>query len=173
MHAIEGEFGKAKVEVMATRLTKINPKIQITGFDEFLESDNLERIIPMGAYVLDASDSVKAKIALAAWCTSHNQALVMCGATGGKTNPSLVCCDDLSKTEQDALLAKVRVGLRTDYGFSRDLKKKMGVRAVYSREPRSGTANGGLACSGYGSTVMVTATSGFIAASEILNLIAA
>ena len=172
LHAIEGEFGKAKVDVMAARLLKINPLIKLTCFDEFLEAENLERLIPLDAFVLDASDSVKAKIALAAWCAAHSQALVMCGAAGGKFNPTLVCGDELSKTEQDALLAKVRAGLRADFGFSRDLKKKMGIRAVYSREPRSGKATGGLACSGYGSTVMVTANSGFIAAAEILNLIA-
>ena len=106
------------------------------------------------------------------WATQQNRSLVMCGAAGGKTDPTSVRCDDLSRTEQDALLAKVRQGLRQDHGFSRNLKKKIGVRAIYSHEPRAGASSGGLACSGYGSTVMVTAACGFAAAAEILNLIA-
>ena len=53
------------------------------------------------------------------------------------------------------------------------IKKKIGIRAIYSHEPRAGTASGGLACTGYGSTVMVTAACGLAAAAEILNLIAA
>lgn len=172
LHALEGEYGKAKVEAMGERIRRINPGIQMTVCDVFLEPHNLDELIPAQALVLDATDSVQTKIALAAWANKNQRALVMCGAAGGKSDPTAVRCSDLSKTEQDALLAKVRVGLRTDHGFSRDLKKPMGIRAIYSHEPRTGSASGGLACSGYGSTVMVTAACGLAAAAEILNLIA-
>ncbi len=173
LHALEGEYGKAKVQVMAERIQRINPNIILTPWDTFLEPENLETIIPVNAYVLDATDSVQSKIALAVWANKHQRSLVMCGAAGGKSDPTSVRCDDLSRTEQDALLAKVRQGLRQDHGFSRNLKKKIGIRAIYSHEPRAGVATGGLACSGYGSTVMVTAACGLAAAAEILNLIAA
>ncbi len=173
LHALEGEYGKAKVQAMGERILKINPAITLTQYDAFLEPENLDDIIPENAFVLDATDSVQAKIALVVWATKHQRSLVMCGAAGGKSDPTSVRCDDLSRTEQDALLAKVRQGLRQDHGFSRNLKKKFGIRAVYSHEPRAGVASGGLACSGYGSTVMVTAACGLAAAAEILNLIAA
>jgi len=173
LHALEGAYGKAKVEAMAERIRLINPEINLIVHDEFLEPENLDRIIPETAFVLDATDSVQTKIALAVWANKNERALVMCGAAGGKSDPTSVRCDDLSRTEQDALLAKVRQGLRQDHGFSRNLKKKIGIRAIYSHEPRAGVASGGLACSGYGSTVMVTAACGLAAAAEILNLIAA
>ena len=172
LHALEGQYGKAKVQAMSERIRQINPDIQLTVCDEFLEPGNLDLLVPNGALVLDATDSVQTKIALVLWATQNNRSLVMCGAAGGKTDPTSVRCDDLSRTEQDALLAKVRQGLRQDHGFSRNLKKKMGVRAIYSHEPRAGASSGGLACSGYGSTVMVTAACGLAAAAEILNLIA-
>ena len=171
LHALDGEYGKAKVDAMAQRITQINPHIQLTCHDAFLEPDSLEALIPREAIVLDATDSVQVKIALAAWAVANQRLLVMCGASGGKADPTQLRCDDLSRTEQDALLAKVRVGLRTDHGFSRDLKKKMGIRAVYSKEPRAGAATGGLACSGYGSAVTVTAAAGLVAAAEVLSLI--
>jgi tRNA A37 threonylcarbamoyladenosine dehydratase len=171
LHALDGEYGKAKVDAMAQRITQINPQIQLTCHDAFLEPDTLDVLIPKDAIVLDATDSVQVKIALAAWAVANHRLLVMCGASGGKADPIQLRCDDLSRTEQDALLAKVRVGLRTDHGFSRDLKKKMGIRAVYSKEPRAGSATGGLACSGYGSAVTVTAAAGLVAAAEILTLI--
>lgn len=171
LHAIEGQYGKAKVEAMTQRIMQINPEIQITAHDEFLEPENLDRLIPKTALVLDATDSVQTKIALSVWARTHQRELVMCGAAGGKTDPTSIRCDDLSRTEQDALLAKVRQGLRQDHGFSRNLKHKIGIRAVYSHEPRAGASTGGLACSGYGSTVMVTAACGLAAAAEILNLI--
>jgi tRNA A37 threonylcarbamoyladenosine dehydratase len=173
LHAIEGQYGKAKVQAMSERIRSINPDITLTVCDTFLEPANLDVIVPENALVLDATDSVQTKIALVLWATKNLRALVMCGAAGGKTDPTSVRCDDLSRTEQDALLAKVRQGLRQDHGFSRNLKKKMGVRAIYSHEPRAGASTGGLACSGYGSTVMVTAACGLAAAAEILNLIAA
>jgi tRNA threonylcarbamoyladenosine dehydratase len=171
LHAMEGEYGKAKVAAMAQRITQINPQIQLTCHDGFLEPDTLDALIPADAIVLDATDSVQVKIALAAWSVKNQRLLVMCGASGGKADPTQLRCDDLSRTEQDALLAKVRVGLRTDHGFSRNLKKKMGIRAVYSKEPRAGAATGGLACSGYGSAVTVTAAAGLVAAAEVLSLI--
>jgi len=171
LHAFEGQYGKAKVEAMTQRILQINPEIQLTACDEFLEPENLDRIIPGDAYVLDATDSVQTKIALSVWARKGDRSLVMCGAAGGKTDPTSVRCDDLSRTEQDALLAKVRQGLRQDHGFSRNLKHKIGIRAIYSHEPRAGASTGGLACSGYGSTVMVTAACGLAAAAEILNLI--
>lgn len=173
LHALEGQYGKAKVQAMTDRIHQINPEIHLTPCDAFLEPENLDVLIPQNAIVLDATDSVQTKIALAVWATKNQRALVMCGAAGGKSDPTAVRCDDLSRTEQDALLAKVRQGLRQDHGFSRNLKKKIGVRAIYSHEPRSGVATGGLACSGYGSTVMVTAACGLAAAAEVLNLIAA
>ena len=172
LHALEGQYGKAKVQAMGERMMQINPDIQLTICDEFLEPGKIDAVVPENALVLDATDSVQTKIALVIWATQHNRSLVMCGAAGGKTDPTSVRCDDLSRTEQDALLAKVRQGLRQDHGFSRNLKKKIGVRAIYSHEPRAGASSGGLACSGYGSTVMVTAACGFAAAAEILNLIA-
>lgn len=173
LHALEGQYGKAKVVAMTQRILQINPEIKLTSCDEFLEPENLDRLIPENALVLDATDSVQTKIALSVWAVKNQRALVMCGAAGGKSDPTSVRCEDLSRTEQDALLAKVRQGLRQDHGFSRNLKKKIGIRAIYSHEPRAGASSGGLACSGYGSTVMVTAACGLAAAAEILNLIAA
>ena len=172
LHALEGEYGKAKVQAMSERMRQINTEITLTSHDAFLEPGNLDVLIPANAFVLDATDSVQTKIALAVWARKNDRALVMCGAAGGKSDPTSVRCDDLSKTEQDALLAKVRQGLRQDHGFSRNLKRKIGIRAIYSHEPRAGASSGGLACSGYGSTVMVTAACGLAAAAEILNLIA-
>jgi tRNA A37 threonylcarbamoyladenosine dehydratase len=59
-------------------------------------------------------------------------------------------------------------------------RKKFQVLAVYSDEPlqrpaierRPGEVSGGLACAGYGSSVAVTATMGFVAASAALTRLA-
>lgn len=172
LHAMEGSFGKAKVAVMAERLQAINPSITITIHDQFAEPGNLDQIIQKGSFVLDACDDVSAKVGLADFCRRHQISLVMCGGAGGKIDPTRIQIADLSKTTQDPLLAKIRAQLRKNHSFCRDLKKSMGIQAVYSSEARRGIASGGLECSGYGSGVTVTAAFGFSAASACLLQIA-
>lgn len=171
LHALEGEFGKSKVEAMAERLSRINPAIKLHLIDDFLTPENISELIPYGAHVLDATDALATKVALAVWAKRHKATLVMSGAAGGKVDPTRILVDDLARTTQDPLLSKIRARLRKEYGFEKDPKKRMRVKTVYSEEPRRGSGQGGLACSGYGSAVTVTACFGLAAAAEILNSI--
>ena len=194
LHAIEDNFGKSKSEAMAERVRQINPNIKLNVIDEFLTPDNLDEHLRKNAenpyfVVLDATDDVKMKIALAAYCEARDEigrargtqqqgdkksstiALVICGGAGGKLDPSRIKAADLAKTTQDPVLSKIRHALRKEYGFSSDPKKKLGVTAIYSDEPRQGVASGGLSCAGYGSAITVTATFGFVAAAEVLKLL--
>ena len=193
LHAIEDNFGKSKSEAMAERVKQINPNIKLNVIDEFLTPDNLDAHLHKNAenryfVVLDATDDVKMKIALAAYCEARDEisrarnveqsdrksstiTLVICGGAGGKLDPSRIKAADLAKTTQDPVLSKVRYALRKEYGFSSDPKKRLGITAIYSDEPRQGVASGGLSCAGYGSAVTVTATFGFVAAAEVLKLL--
>ena len=201
LHAIEDNFGKSKSEAMAERVRQINPLIKLNIIDEFLSPDNLDAHLRKNAEnpyfaVLDATDDVKMKIALAAYCEGRDELgrarlaeqkeqeiikqngkksltipLIICGGAGGKLDPSRIKAADLAKTTQDPVLSKIRYSLRKEYGFSNDPKKKLGVTAIYSDEPRQGVASGGLSCAGYGSAVTVTATFGFVAAAEVLKLL--
>jgi len=193
LHAIEDNFGKSKSEAMAERVRQINPSIKLNVLDEFLTSDNLDAHLRKNAenpyfVVLDATDDVKMKIALAAYCEVRDELgrarnaqqsdkksrtipVVICGGAGGKLDPSRIKAADLAKTTQDPVLSKIRYALRKEYGFSSDPKKKLGITAIYSDEPRQGVASGGLSCAGYGSAVTVTATFGFVAAAEVLKLL--
>jgi len=193
LHAIEDNFGKSKSEAMAERVRQINPSIKLNVIDEFLTPDNLDTHLHKNAenpyfVVLDATDDVKMKISLAAYCEARDEIgrvrnversdkktavipVVICGGAGGKIDPSRIKAADLAKTTQDPVLSKIRYALRKEYGFSSDPKKKLGITAIYSDEPRQGVASGGLSCAGYGSAVTVTATFGFVAAAEVLKLL--
>ena len=87
LHALEGQYGKAKVQAMGERMMQINPEIQLTICDEFLEPGKIDAVVPENALVLDATDSVQTKIALVIWATQHNRSLVMCGAAAVLTVP--------------------------------------------------------------------------------------
>ncbi len=171
LHALEGEFGKSKVEAMRERLQLINPELVIHLIDDFLKPENISTYIPLGSYVLDATDDLKTKVSLAIWCKYHQVAFVMAGAAGGKTDPTAIQIADLAQSTQDPLLSKIRALLRQKHGFEKNLKKKMKVPVVYSSEPRKGVATGGLACNGYGSGVTVTASFGMVCASFIISKI--
>ena len=104
------------------------------------------------------------------------------GSAGGQTDPTLIAVRDLAKTEQEPLLKRVRKHLRTDYGFPRGVKNKFNVDAVFSMEPLTTPETGdaceidaaaagvtGLNCAGFGSSVVVTASFGMVAAAHALK----
>lgn len=184
LHALSGEFGKAKVTAMAERVAAINPACVVTTIEDFLTLENIDAMLagPFD-YVVDAIDQVRTKAAIIAWCARREVPVVTAGGAGGQIDPTRIEVDDLARTIQDPLLSKVRSILRKEYGFSRDAKKKFGVPAVFSSEPlRYPTDAGascdettrlaGLNCAGFGSSVCVTAPFGFIAAGEVLKHLA-
>ena len=187
IHALEPDFGRAKVAAMQARIAAINPACSATAIEEFIDEQNLAQLLgTQHDVVIDAIDNVRAKAALAAWCRRGKQRLVMCGGAGGRTDPTRIVVDDLARTSGDALLSKVRGRLRRDYGFTREAKKKFGIVAVFSDEPaimprdaacdvdmpHAEAGPQGLNCAGYGSSVCVTAAFGMVAAAEALRLIA-
>ncbi|MDU5193002.1 MAG: ThiF family adenylyltransferase, partial [Mixta calida] len=69
IHALQGNVGKAKTEVMAERILAINPECTVNCVDDFITPDNTAELMGAGySYVIDAIDSVRPKAALLAWC---------------------------------------------------------------------------------------------------------
>jgi tRNA A37 threonylcarbamoyladenosine dehydratase len=135
LHALDGEFGKAKVAVMAARTRAINPAIAIDAIEQFLTPANLAILLDRGYdLVIDACDAFRVKVEMIAWCRRRKLPLITIGSAGGRTDPTLVNVRDLSKTEHDAMLALVRKKLREEFNFPRGPKRYFGVQAIYSRE---------------------------------------
>jgi tRNA A37 threonylcarbamoyladenosine dehydratase len=181
IHALEATLGKAKVLAMAERIAEINPNCDVSTVEEFVSPANAAALVPACDAVIDAIDQVGAKAALIAYCLGQAMPVITTGAAGGKSDPTMICVDDLSRTSQDPLASKLRARLRREYGFPRDPKRKFGVDCVYSTEPVRRPAafcTGddpdlyGLSCAGYGSSVCVTGAFGFAAASRALALLA-
>jgi len=196
-------LGKAKVTALSERIALINPYCQVTEVEDFVTPDNLEEMIGTDRfdYVIDAIDNVKAKTALIAYCRQHAVPLITIGAAGGQTDPGKIEIRDLSRTEQEPLLALVRKRLRQNHGFPRGAKSKFGIDAVFSMEvltmpetaevcevppntdstdstdsgdvattPTQGVT--GLNCAGFGSSIVVTASFGMMAAAYVLRRLA-
>jgi tRNA A37 threonylcarbamoyladenosine dehydratase len=192
IHALSSTLGQAKVSALAQRIALINPTCRVTEIEDFIDADNIAAMLPAGHfdYVIDAIDNVRAKTALIAYCRAQQIRLLTIGSAGGQIDPTRIAVCDLSRTEQEPLLAKVRKRLRALHGFPRGSKNKFGIDAVYSTEPlrfpelcktdddsdaNSDSAAGitGLNCAGFGSAVVVTASFGLVAAGHVLQKLAA
>lgn len=135
LHALDGEWGRTKVAVMAERARRIAPGIIIHEVTEFLTPARLDMMLGAGHdLVIDAADSFRVKVETVAWCRRRKLPLITCGSAGGRTDPTLVRVRDLSRTEHDAMLALVRKKLREEFGFPRGPKRYFSVPAVYSLE---------------------------------------
>ncbi len=186
IHALTDTLGQAKVEALSARIAQINPHCRAHCVDEFIDSENIATLIPAGRfdYVIDAIDDARAKTALIVHCRQQQIPLITIGSAGGQTDPTRIEVCDLSRTEQEPLLARVRKQLRRVHGFPRGTKHKFGIDAIYSTEPvkmpevcatgDEGDDEGvtGLSCAGYGSSVVVTASFGFVAAAHALRKLA-
>ena len=184
-HTLAGTIGRAKVEVLAERLRAVNPALRCEARAEFLTPKNLATLLDGGFdAVLDACDSFRVKVEAVAWCRRRKLPIVVCGSAGGRTDPTLVTSRDLSRTEQDLMLAQVRRKLRNEFGFPRNPERFFTVAAVYSREharythgdgsvshrrPEQRTKGKRLDCAtGFGAAMHVTATFAMVAVSRVI-----
>lgn len=182
IHALDCDFGRAKVEAMAARISAYAPHCRVTAVDDFLRADNCARLVAGADVVLDCIDDVRAKAALCAHCVGTEQALIVCGAAGGKRDATRIRVDDLALVRNDPLLARVRTRLRHEYGFPAGTGKgrptRFGIPGVYADEapaaaPGPGAAGSALACAGYGSAMHMTASLGLVAVGTLLDGLAA
>ena len=191
IQALSATVGQAKVAALAERIAQINPACRVHQVEDFVDADNLDQLIGGKGFdvVIDAIDNVKAKAALISYCRNNEIRIVTIGSAGGQTDPTRIEVRDLTRTEQEPLLKMVRKRLRTQYNFPRSIKTKFNVDAVFSMEPLTfpdseatceleAPADGspgvsGLNCAGFGSSMVVTASFGLIAAGHVLRQLAA
>jgi tRNA threonylcarbamoyladenosine dehydratase len=179
VQALGATLGQAKVQALRERVADIHPGCEVTAIDEFVDEHNWPALLaqPVDA-VIDACDQVRIKLVLAAWALLKGTPLVIAGAAGGKQAAQQVDVQDLAAVTHDPLLASLRRRLRQQ---QRDSGSPMaasalpfGLRCVFSREAvrapdTACDVDGSLNCQGYGSSVMVTATFGMVAAGEAVR----
>ena len=123
--------GLPKTEAEERRLRAIDPEGDYTFRREFYLPENSAFLYDWEPdCVLDAIDTVTAKLHLAAECAARSVPLLMCLGTGNRFDPSLLRCGDISETAGGCGCGLARV-------MRRELKRR-GVarqRVVYSLEP--------------------------------------
>ncbi|MDD3853415.1 MAG: tRNA threonylcarbamoyladenosine dehydratase [Syntrophomonadaceae bacterium] len=127
IHASHRTVGKAKVEVMRERILDINPHSEVEVYQEFYMPGRAEELLRTDYdYVIDAVDTVTAKIDLVVNCQQRGIPIISCMGTGNKLDPSRFEISDIYATSVCPLAKVMRKELR-----------KRGVDAlkvVYSKE---------------------------------------
>lgn len=128
LQAVKSTERKPKAEVMAARLSDINPDLDLTVISEYLKDERMIEVLGAGYdYVVDAIDTLSPKVFLIYHSLQRKYPVVSSMGSGGKFDPLKINITDISET--------------TDCTLARILRKrlhKLGVRegftAVYSPE---------------------------------------
>lgn len=125
--ATTANIGKLKVEEMKERIAQINPEIKVNAYPCFFLPETAEQFdFAQYDYVVDAVDTVTAKIELALCCQKAGIAIIAAMGAGNKLDPTRFEVADIYKTSV-CPLAKV---------MRRELKKRgiEKLKVVYSKE---------------------------------------
>ena len=194
IHAYDSMFGRMKVRAISDRIHAINSQCKVRAIEDFFTASTADMILDRKYdYVIDAIDSLQNKCVLAAKCKEKNFPLIIIGGAAGKKNPALIKVDDLGLACNDSLLFALRKRLRQEFSFpsganfTRSKKQIFNIACVYSSEEPMFPKSDGSVCAiadletnlrldcetGMGSITHVTGTFGFMAASHVINQIAA
>ncbi len=132
--------GKYKVDVMKERILEINPNAIVNTHQCFFMPDNAGNFdFSEYSYVVDAVDTVTAKIELVMRANQANTRIISCMGAGNKLDPTRFEVTDIYKTSVCPLAKVMRKELKT-----RGIKK---LKVVYSKEPvRQSLSDMALSC---------------------------
>ena len=159
IHAMTSTIGKSKVEVMRERILDINPSARVDVIQKFyLPNSDAEDFFICGYdYVVDAIDTMTAKIALVLECKRRNVPIISSMGAGNKLNPARFQVADIYKTSTDPVAKIMRRKLK-DFGVK-------SLKVVYSDEvPRKINEEKII-----GSISFVPSVAGLIIASEVVK----
>lgn len=126
--ALTSTIGQAKVEVMRQRILDINPDCKVEAIQQFYDKDKSDELIrPEYTYIVDAIDSITAKVDLIVTAMAKNIPIVSSMGAGNKLDPTQFQLADISKTHTCPMAKAVRKILR-----ERGIRK--GLTVVFSTE---------------------------------------
>ena len=155
--------GKEKTEAAKERLMSINPECEIRTYSFFYGKDPTPSSLFDGVdYILDAIDTVSAKMMLSEEAKKRNIPIVSCMGTGNKLDPTRFRVADIKHTKVCPLARVIRS----------ECKKRgiEGLKVLYSEEePVSGVIPSEYGRHAPGSVSFVPGVAGMILAGEIIK----
>ena len=125
--ALHSTVGRYKTEVMKERILDINPNAVVNIRNCFYLPENKDSFdFTKYDYVIDAVDTVTAKLSIIEEAKKADVPVISSMGTGNKLNPTMLEVTDISKTSVCPLAKVMRYELK-----KRGIK---GVKVVYSKE---------------------------------------
>ena len=125
--ALHKTIGRPKVEVAKERVLEINPDAKVETYQDFFMPDTKTKILDdTVSYIVDAIDTVTAKIELVRRANELNIPIISCMGAGNKLDPTRFEIADIYKTSVCPLAKVMRKELK-----ERNIKK---LKVVYSKE---------------------------------------
>ncbi len=127
--ALNSTVGLSKTEVLSKRLKDINPNIELTLVEKFVQADDIAEILASQRYdyVVDAIDTITPKIELIRQSLEAQIPLVSSMGAGAKLDPTKLEVCDISKTHHCPLAHAIRKRLHK-------IGIRKGFKAVFSGE---------------------------------------
>lgn len=119
-------IGKPKVEIAKQRILEINPEAKVETYQEFFLPETKGILDETIDYIVDAIDTVTAKIELVIRANKLEIPIISSMGTGNKLNPTRFEVTDIYKTSVCPLAKVMRKELK-----KRGIKK---LKVVYSKE---------------------------------------
>jgi tRNA A37 threonylcarbamoyladenosine dehydratase len=160
-------IGQDKVLAIKERLLSINPNAQINAQKLFYLPQTAEQIdLTQFDYIIDAIDTVTAKIDLIKRAKISGVPIISCMGTAGKTDLTKLCVTDISKTEGCPLARVMRRELRKE-GIESLKVVFSAEQNVKAQGEQTEKRNSGRECPP--SMIFVPATAGLLLAQEVVN----
>lgn len=113
--AYQSTVGKKKTKVMEKIIHAICPETEVLTFEMFVLTDNIKEIFEHAGkvdYIVDAIDTVTAKLSLAEYAEEHQIPIIASMGTGNKLHPELFQIADIEKTSVCPLCRVMRKELK-------------------------------------------------------------
>lgn len=111
--ALCSTVGQPKVEAAAARIRDISPGCTVTPVQMFYTPETADELVLAGAdYIVDAIDTVTAKLEMIRRAQAAGVRIISCMGTGNKLHPEKLCLTVLSKTQGCPLAKVMRVECR-------------------------------------------------------------
>lgn len=154
--ALHSTIGKQKVDVLKNRILDINPECQVFVYNQFFLPENSNDFdFSIYDYVVDAVDTVTAKLEIIKKSKESKVPVISSMGTGNKLNPMGFKVSDISKTKVCPLARVMRNELK-----KRGISK---VKCVYSEE------NPVIQTQTPASVAFVPSVAGLLIASEVIK----
>ena len=169
--AYQSTVGDYKTKLMEDRIHDICHTTEVITHEMFVLPDNLLELFERKVdYIVDAIDTVTAKLALVEYAKEHEIPIISCMGTGNKLHPEMFKITDISKTSVCPLCKVMRKELK-----NRGIKH---LKVLYSEEKPIDTSSRvteeekGAKRSLPGSIAFVPPVAGLMIAGEVIRELA-